>query len=63
MQITEDLVSSPQAAAILGVSARTVHRLIEAGTLTVALKAPGGPHGAYLIRRADVLRLAAERAA
>ena len=51
---TTELLSSPQVAAILGKSARTVHRLVESGELIPALKAPGGPNGAYLFNPADV---------
>lgn len=59
--VPTDLVTSPQAAQILGVSARTVQRLADAGTLPVAQKLPG-PNGAYLYKRADVLAHAAEKA-
>lgn len=45
---TTELLSSPQVAAILGKSARTIHRLVESGDLVPAFKAPGGPNGAYL---------------
>lgn len=57
-----DLVTSPQAALILGVSLRTVHRYTDAGDLTPALQLPG-PNGAYLFRRADVVALRDARAA
>lgn len=35
-------------------SHRTVHRLVESGTLVPALTAPGGFKGTYLFRREDV---------
>jgi len=55
-----DLITSPEAAAMLGVSVRTVHRKIEEGRLTPAKKLPG-PTGAYLFNRADVEALAQQR--
>lgn len=58
-----EYVSSPQAAAALGVSRRTVHRMVATGHLTPALIGPGGPHGAFLFRAADVQALAARSAA
>lgn len=57
MDTTQELLSSPQVAAELNVSTRTVHRMVDAGTLVPALTAPGGPHGAFLFARADVERL------
>lgn len=63
MTTTPQLISSPQAAAILGVSPRTVHRMVAAGTLSPMLTAPGGPHGAYLFAREDVERIKASEAA
>ena len=57
-----ELLSSPQAAALLDVSPRTIHRLVDDGTLTPYLVGPGGPHGAYMFARADVERLARKRA-
>lgn len=58
--VPTDLVTSPQAAQILGVSARTVQRMADAdeNPLPVAQKLPG-KNGAYLFRRADVLARAA----
>lgn len=56
--MTDDLLTSTQAGAILGRSARTVQRLAESGALTPAQKLPG-PNGAYLFRRADVEALLA----
>ena len=54
MTTTQRFISSPQAARILCVSARTVHRMVAAGDLTPAVTAPGGPHGAFLFNQADV---------
>ncbi len=51
----DELMTSPQAAALLGVSVRTVQRLAESGELRHAQKLPG-PNGAYLFRPADVER-------
>lgn len=53
---TLDLVTSPQAAHILGKSARTVQRMADDGALPVAQKLPG-PNGAYLFKRSDVVAL------
>ena len=52
-----DLIGTAEVARILGRSPRTVHRMVDAGDLTPALTAPGGPAGAYLFRRADVEKL------
>lgn len=57
-----DLIGTAEAATILGRSARTVHRLVEAGDLTPAVVAPGGFAGVYLFARSDVEALKAERA-
>lgn len=54
---TVDLLTTTEAGVLLRKSARTVQRLAESGEIPVALKLPG-PNGAYLIRRADVERLA-----
>lgn len=57
-----ELLTSPEAGAILGKSARTVQRMADAGVLPVAQKLPG-PNGAYLFRRSDIdTYLAAEPA-
>lgn len=50
-----------QAARLLNVHPRTVHRLVVRGTLTPIAKAPG-MRGAYLLDPAAVAELAAERA-
>ncbi len=47
------LLTSPEVGALLNKSARTVQRMVDAGTLTPAQKLPG-PNGAYLFHRADV---------
>lgn len=59
---TPDLIGSTEAARILGKSPRTVHRLVASGHLRPAVTAPGGFKGTFLFLRADVLRLAAEKA-
>jgi hypothetical protein len=56
-----DLIGSVEAAAILGKSPRTVHRLVANGDLTPAHTAPGGYVGTFLFIRAEVERLATER--
>ncbi len=42
-----NLLTTTQVAALLGVSVRTVHRMVAAGHLDPAVKAPG-TRGAYL---------------
>ena len=63
MTTTADLIGTAEAASVLGVSHRTVHRLTRDGKLVRALTAPGGFAGAFLFHRADVERLAAQRSA
>lgn len=53
-----DLITSADAADLLGVSKRTVHRMIPDDLQPVSVTALG-----FLFDRADVVRLAAERAA
>ena len=60
MSKTEHLIGTQQAAKILSVDVRTVHRMTDDGRLTPAAKVPGRT-GAFLFNRADVERLAAER--
>ena len=48
-EATLDVLTSPQVAIILGVSARTVHRMVAAGRLTPVAKL-AGPNGAHLFR-------------
>ena len=62
MPQTPDLLPTAEVASIYGCDVRTVHRLVERGRLTPAIKAPG-KRGALLFRRADVLALAVEVAA
>ncbi|MGX9669955.1 helix-turn-helix domain-containing protein [Mycobacterium sp. HM-7] len=57
----DELITASQAGRILDRSYRTVLRLMEQGELSCAMKVPG-PNGAYLFRRADVEKLAADRA-
>jgi excisionase family DNA binding protein len=58
------LITSPQVAQHLGVSLRTVHRLVADGKLTPAQQLPG-PNGAFLFDQAavEVLRAARQAAA
>jgi hypothetical protein len=58
-----DLITSPEAAIILGVSARTVHRWVEDPTheLTPVQKVQAGHHGTFLFHRADIEELKAKR--
>lgn len=58
-----DLLSSPQAADLLGVSPRTIHRLVADGQLTPAVIATGGQHGGFKFHRVDVQRIAQQRQA
>lgn len=59
MEHGDDLLTSPQVGLALGKSARTIHRMVEAGELQPVQQLPG-PNGAFLFRRADVEALAAE---
>ena len=61
MQTTE-LLTSAQAAVILGKSARTVQRMVDAGEIAAAQKLPG-PNGAYLFAPTEVERVRTELAA
>jgi excisionase family DNA binding protein len=58
----EQLLTTAEAAHILGVSVATVHRMVERGDLVSVAKAPG-VRGAYLFTDADVQRAAEGRAA
>ena len=53
-------ITSAEAGAILGVSARTVQRRAELGEITCIRKLPG-PNGDYLFSRAEIERIAAEQ--
>ena len=61
MQTTE-LLTSAQAGVILGKSARTVQRMVDAGEIAAAQKLPG-PNGAYLFAPTEVERVRTELAA
>lgn len=54
-----DLIPTAEVAQRLGRDVRTVHRWVEAGRLTPAVKTPG-LRGALLFRPRDVDKLAAE---
>lgn len=58
----EPLMGTTEATEELGVSKDTLIRMVARGEITPAHKLPG-PNGAYLFRRADIGRLAAERQA
>ena len=61
MHMTEpNLITSPEAGRIIGRSPRTIHRLVESGALTPAVRLPG-PNGALLFRREDIEALAEKR--
>ena len=60
--MTNDLIGSAEAAALLGKSPRTIHRMVEAGTLKPDLTAPGGFKGTFLFRRSKIERLKAAQA-
>ena len=59
MTNTERLISTAEAAQVLGKSTRTIYRMVNAGTLAPAIIAPGGRVGSYLFDRADIERMAA----
>lgn len=59
--MSHDEVTAPEAAELLGCSVWSVYRLLASGSLSPTRKLPGKT-GSYLIPRADVLALAAERA-
>ena len=56
-----DLLTSGEAGVLLGKSARTVQRMVEAGSLTPVRRLPG-VNGAYLFNRTDIKSLLAETA-
>lgn len=56
----DELLTAPQAGVLLKCSYRTAIRLMEQGLLPRAHKLPG-PNGAYLFKRSDVEKLAAQR--
>jgi hypothetical protein len=49
------LLTSTQAAQVLGKSPRTIQRMADAGELQIATKLPG-PNGAYLFEEAEIIR-------
>lgn len=51
--MAKELVTTAQAAVILGCTVRTVHRMVQRGALNPAVKVPGYK-GAYLFDRAAV---------
>lgn len=59
---TDELVSTSEAAAILGVDTRTVHRMVHDGRLPTQTKF-AGLRGAYVFSRVDVERVRDELAA
>lgn len=58
MHMQQTLIGTVEAARILDKSPRTVHRMVKAGRLTPAMKAPGGFAGAFLFDRDEILALA-----
>jgi excisionase family DNA binding protein len=62
MAQTDSLVTSFQAAVMLGKSPRTIQRMADSGALPFVQKLPG-PNGAYLFNRTQVEALAAETVA
>lgn len=57
-----DLIGSTEACRILGIERSTLVRWVQMRWLKPAGKLPG-PNGAYLYRRAEIERFAAQRAA
>jgi len=55
----DDLMTTPEAARLLGVSVQRIHDLLRAGVLPVAMRIPNR----VLLLRADVEQLARERSA
>ncbi len=56
----DDVIGALEAASILGVSARTVKRMVDQGRLTSAGKLSGRT-GAHVFHRADIERLARQQ--
>lgn len=64
MHTEQDLIGTAEVARMFGKSHRTVHRMVQSGELTPAVKAPGGFAGTFLFIRADIERkVASDRAA
>lgn len=55
-------ITTAEAAQMLGVSVRTVHRMVTAGTLTPTIKLPGVT-GAYLLESDEVQNVKRNKAA
>jgi excisionase family DNA binding protein len=53
-----DLIGTAEAAQTLGLSHKTIYRMVEDGRLTPAMKGPGGPNGSFLFNRSDIDELA-----
>ena len=49
----EPLIGTAELARRLGVSPRTIHRRVQAGTLKPTIVAPGGYSGVWLFRESD----------
>lgn len=58
---TDRLLTTPEAAQILGRSTRTVHRMVIAGELVPVKRLSIGPNGALLFDLRDVQRIAKDR--
>lgn len=54
---TEELLTTAEAADILGLSQRTVQHLVKTGEIPVIRKVPGG-RGSYLLGKSDVVHYA-----
>lgn len=61
MADTSEVLTTPEASHLLGVSIRTVHRRVEAGDLAALRKLPG-PNGAFLFERSEIERYQARAA-
>lgn len=60
---TADLVLTAEAATIIGVDVRTVHRWVDSGRLQPAVTAPVGTRPTYVFHRRDVLQARDDRRA
>lgn len=50
----EDLITTKEAAEILGCSPRTVHRMVDTEELIPVAQVRTSRHGAYLFKRSDI---------
>lgn len=57
MSNSENLIGTTEAAKLLGVSQRTIHRMVADNRLQTAIVVPGGYAGVYLFNPADVEKL------